>query len=399
MPLTVGRKLTIAFVVALGLVAATGLLSARSARDLAGVARSVESGGESPSQTEWIALRARAREARLQAETTEGLLGAGLAVVLFLAPLAFLIVRRELRIRREAEVALEVSEARFRAATDGSLDAFYVLGAVRDGQGTIFDFEFVHVNRQAESLLGLRRDEVIGQRLGELVPSTRTNGFLTKYISVMQTGAVEEEDVEVRSPSVRAAWIHQQVVPLGDGVAITSRDITERKQHEEALRALSLVDELTGLYNRRGFLTLAQQQLKLARRGNRELLLLFVDMDDFKEINDSWGHGEGDTALRRTAEILRHTFRDSDIIARMGGDEFVVLAADIAHGTDGLIMERLRAELQQRNERDGFPYRLSFSVGAAHFDPLAPPSMEELLATADAMLYEQKKHKHEHATS
>lgn len=394
MPLTVGRKLTIAFVVALGLIAASGLLSVRNARELVGVTNSVEGAGDVPSLADWERLRERARGARLRAETTEGLLAAGLAAVLLLAPLAFLIVKRELRVRHEAEQALEASEARFRAATDGSLDAFYVLRAIRDANGAVLDFEFIHVNRRAESLLGLGRDAIMGQRLCELVPATRSSGFLDKYIGVMRSGIVEEEDVEVTSPEMRAAWIHQQVVPLGDGVAITSRDITERKQHEEALRALSLVDELTGLYNRRGFLTLAQQQLKLARRGSRELLLLFVDMDDFKEINDTHGHGEGDTALKRTAAILRHTFRDSDIIARLGGDEFVVLAADIGHGTDAVIVERLRAELRLRNEQDGFPYRLSFSVGAAHFDPLDPPSMEELLATADAMLYEQKKQKH-----
>ena len=194
---------------------------------------------------------------------------------------------------------------------------------------------------------------------------------------------------------MRAAWIHHQVVPLADGVAISSRDITERKQQEEALKALLLVDELTGLYNRRGFLTLAQQQLKLAKRGHRELLLLFVDMDDFKEINDTFGHNEGDVALTRAAAILRKTFRDSDIIARLGGDEFVVLAADIVHGRAQVIIDRLRQELDERNEKDGYGYRLSFSVGVASFDPLRPPSIEDLLATADAMLYEQKRQKSE----
>ena len=171
------------------------------------------------------------------------------------------------------------------------------------------------------------------------------------------------------------------------------RDISERKRSEDALRALSLVDELTGLYNRRGFLTLAQQQLKLAKRGHRELVLLFIDMDDFKEINDTFGHGEGDTALKRASAILKHTFRDSDIIARLGGDEFVVLATDT--GADGreIIINRLRQELRDRNEQDGYPYSLSFSVGAARFDPESSPSVEDLLAAADSMLYEQKRYK------
>jgi diguanylate cyclase (GGDEF)-like protein len=170
-----------------------------------------------------------------------------------------------------------------------------------------------------------------------------------------------------------------------------------QKRHEEELRALSLVDDLTGLNNRRGFLTLAQQQIKMARRNKRELVLLFVDMDDFKHINDRHGHQQGDVALQRAARVLRATFRDSDIIARLGGDEFVVLAADT--GTSASIVERLRHELAVRNESDGLPYTLSFSVGAARFDPEDPPTIEELLHTADSMLYEQKRQRRSpHAT-
>jgi diguanylate cyclase (GGDEF)-like protein len=166
-------------------------------------------------------------------------------------------------------------------------------------------------------------------------------------------------------------------------------DARTRKQHEDELRALSLIDDLTGLNNRRGFLALAQQQIKLARRNKRELVLLFVDMDDFKQINDRHGHQEGDVALQRAAKVLRSTFRDSDIIARLGGDEFVVLAADT--GTSASIVQRLREELSERNARDGYPYTMSFSVGAARFDPEKPPTIEDLLQTADAMLYEQKR--------
>jgi diguanylate cyclase (GGDEF)-like protein len=162
-----------------------------------------------------------------------------------------------------------------------------------------------------------------------------------------------------------------------------------QKKHEEELRALSLVDDLTGINNRRGFLTLAQQQIKHARRNKRELVLLFVDLDDFKSINDRYGHQQGDVALQRAARVLRATFRDSDIIARLGGDEFVVLAADT--GTSTSIIERMRKELDERNTKDGLPYTISFSVGAARFDPEDPPTIEELLHMADSMLYEQKR--------
>ncbi len=251
------------------------------------------------------------------------------------------------------------------------------------------------INARCEVLLGLPRHAAVGQRLCELLPVNRTQGFFDKYVQVMSMGAVLEEEFEVTAPELPAIWIHHQVVPLEDGVAITSRDVTKRKRAEEALHALSLVDELTGLYNRRGFMTLAQQHLKLARRSHRELLLLFIDMDNFKTINDAFGHPEGDIALTRAAHILRKTFRDSDIIARIGGDEFVVLAADSPSTARDSVLSRLRSELRERNAADGFPYTLSFSVGVAHFDPHAPPTIEGLLATADAMLLEQKKHRRE----
>jgi diguanylate cyclase (GGDEF)-like protein/PAS domain S-box-containing protein len=344
-------------------------------------------------ERERLQLRSTAAAAHVTADRSGFILRFGFVLMAILAPLAFFMVRNDFEVRRNAARSLQESESRFRAAADGSLDAFYVLRAIRDRENQVMDFEFVDLNARAESLLGHARDGIVGQRLCELIPVNRSAGFFDKYRRVLENSAVLEEEVEVMLSDYGEGWIHHQVVPLVDGVAITSRDITERKRQEEALRALSLIDELTGLYNRRGFMTLATQQLKIARRGHRELVLLFVDMDDFKEINDTFGHREGDVALNRAAGILKKTFRDSDIIARMGGDEFVVLATDTVADGSEIVINRLRRELSERNAMDGFPYRLSFSVGAARFDPLAPPTIEELLATADAMLYDQKRHK------
>lgn len=387
MRLTVARKLVLAGTVLIALFLAVGLVAYLSSHELEGVARALAVAQGDNAGHATAALE--------RAATSRTLLGLAALALVVMGPFAVRILWREVAIRRAAEDALAVSEARFRAAVEGGHDAFYVLSAVRDRAGAVLDFEFAYLNAEAERLLGHPREHVIGQRLCELVPSNRSNGFFATYVEAMRQGRVVEGEHEVTDGDVRAGWIRYQVVPLGDGVAITSRDITERKQHEDALRSLSLMDELTGLYNRRGFLALAQQQLKLARRGHRELVLLFVDMDDFKEINDRFGHREGDVALQRTAAILRTTFRDSDIIARLGGDEFVVLATDIAHGTGPLIVDRLRNELRERNDRDGYSYRLSFSVGLATFDPDHPPEIEDLLATADAMLYEQKRARHE----
>jgi diguanylate cyclase (GGDEF)-like protein len=120
-----------------------------------------------------------------------------------------------------------------------------------------------------------------------------------------------------------------------------AEDITERKRMEAEIREMSLRDLLTGLYNRRGFITLAEQQLKAANRAHRPLQLTFADCDRLKWINDTLGHKEGDKALIDTAQILRQTFRESDIIARLGGDEFAILSIDTADMKHGELLQRL----------------------------------------------------------
>lgn len=156
------------------------------------------------------------------------------------------------------------------------------------------------------------------------------------------------------------------------------------------LSNLALKDELTGLYNRRGFLALAERQLKLARRSDRSLVLIFIDVDGLKEINDVFGHAEGDTALKCTAEALEMTFRDSDVIARFGGDEFAVLAIEASGQSEVTIRERLTEFLSsaRRQESD---YKFSVSLGTARFDPWNPTSLRELIAAADQAMYEQKR--------
>jgi len=156
------------------------------------------------------------------------------------------------------------------------------------------------------------------------------------------------------------------------------------------LRAASLVDELTGLYNRRGFLFLTQQQLKIANRMKRGLLLLFADLDDLKRINDTLGHHEGDLALVETANMLKETFRGADIIARIGGDEFAIITIEARKDSSEILTSRLRANLEARNATGPRPYRLSLSVGVARYDAENPCSIGELLAQADALMYEQK---------
>ncbi|MBS1253038.1 MAG: putative diguanylate cyclase DgcC [Anaerolineales bacterium] len=183
-------------------------------------------------------------------------------------------------------------------------------------------------------------------------------------------------------------------IMVGDefiGVVAVYTDITERVRMEETLRAMALLDELTSLYNRRGFSILAEQQLKTADRGDRRMLLLFADLDGLKGINDTFGHAEGDRALMQAADVLEETFRESDIVARIGGDEFVVLAVE-THGSPAEVLAiRLQENLEARNAEADRSYELSLSVGLVHYDPQTPCSIEELLTQADKAMYEQKR--------
>lgn len=165
----------------------------------------------------------------------------------------------------------------------------------------------------------------------------------------------------------------------------------ERHQLQATVRSLSLLDELTGLYNRRGFFTLAERQLKLAPRIQIGLTLVLADLDGLKQINDTFGHGQGDLALVKTAEVLRQTFRDSDIIARLAGDEFTVLVSDDSTFSGEVIQRRLQEELNDFNAQAQLPCRLSLSLGTAHFDPMCPRPIEQLMAQADQAMYGQKR--------
>jgi len=178
---------------------------------------------------------------------------------------------------------------------------------------------------------------------------------------------------------------------LGVGVAVIveKRHLSDQV-HIQQLNDMAIIDELTGLNNRRGFLTLAQQQLKFSERNEEKATLLFMDLNRFKEINDTYGHKTGDTALVRLAGILTSTFRGSDIVGRFGGDEFVVLAMDTAEGTEEIMIDRLESNIEEEKARSDAPYELSLSIGTAVFDPAEPKMLELLILEADEKMYEDK---------
>jgi diguanylate cyclase (GGDEF)-like protein len=167
----------------------------------------------------------------------------------------------------------------------------------------------------------------------------------------------------------------------------------ERHRFQQQVRDESLTDELSGLYNRRGFYAFAQQHLRLASRSKRGLAVVFLDLDGLKHINDTYGHAAGDQALVDVARILQETFRDSDIIARMGGDEFAVMVLDTEREQAEHLCARLESSLDRLNASRSRQYELSLSTGICHCQPAPPCCADELIARADQAMYEQKRRK------
>ncbi len=169
----------------------------------------------------------------------------------------------------------------------------------------------------------------------------------------------------------------------------------ERHYTQEHWRNLSYEDDLTSLYNRRGLMALGEQQLRLARRKKEKLLILFVDLDDLKKINDAQGHDAGNQAIMEAAELLKKCFRESDVVARLGGDEFIVLLDATDRARFAELADRLEEHVATTNRQPSRDYQLSLSFGTAEFDPDVPGTLEELIKKADMAMYAAKRRKKE----
>jgi diguanylate cyclase (GGDEF)-like protein/PAS domain S-box-containing protein len=256
-------------------------------------------------------------------------------------------------------------------------------------EGTI-----IRTNRKSREILGYEESDLLGKPVGVVMSDeSACRGLIDE---VRKTGSVESVEILLRTkpgrliPAVFSGSMVKDRTGLILGIIGISRDISDRKRIEEELRALSLIDELTGLYNRRGFMTLAKHQQKVSARTGKDMLLIYADVDDFKKINDTYGHNAGDAALVQTAKIFKESFRSSDITARLGGDEFAVLAVEASAPCSDLLKDRLEGKLLSKLAGADLPFELSLSIGMVCFDPKAPCSIEDLLAEADRAMYARK---------
>jgi diguanylate cyclase (GGDEF)-like protein/PAS domain S-box-containing protein len=277
----------------------------------------------------------------------------------------------------------------------------------RDVSQSIFviinaDQRVILANQRTCEVLGYQSEEVIGRNWFDWFIPERIRSELKENFNNWVAGEVGileyyEHPVLAKDGTERIIAWQNTILQEEAGKVVASlcfgEDITERKRTEEELKALTLRDELTGLYNRRGFLNLAEQQLKIADRMKQELLLIFFDLDGMKRINDTYGHQEGDQALTQAAQILKETFRESDIVGRYGGDEFAVLVLESDESKGALITKRLREITSRHNLQANRLYALGLSFGMARFDPYKPSTLDELIRQADQEMYRNKKTK------
>jgi diguanylate cyclase (GGDEF)-like protein len=327
---------------------------------------------------------------------------------------------RLVRERDDADKALRDSESRLREAIEASLDAMFILRAVRSPEGNIADLTIADCNREALLRTRARRSHIVGRSAGAVFRDARKRGLLDACARVVETGDPFTCEYRIHTDDAPFGWAWLQIVRVGDGVAVTARDITAQKASEDSLRALALIDDLTGVSNRRGFLTAAERECQRAIREHRSALLAYIDVNDFKQINDTHGHAEGDEALRAIGKVLRAVFRGADVIGRIGGDEFAVLVlptnfqapsdeADrrvhdlLEHIEDG-IRHRIVYQLAKANSAaatGGREYEISLSVGVASVADMSGESMSAsaslaaLMAEADERLYEAKRARRE----
>ncbi|CAB4558782.1 unannotated protein [freshwater metagenome] len=216
----------------------------------------------------------------------------------------------------------EVEYSLLRRAAFASMDAESILTAEFDTSGHVVDFRFVVTNLAAATVLRKPMVDLLDHLVSEVFPSSAAK-IIEVWAGCLASGTALIEEIEIASDTEQPRWIRQQILPLGDAIAVTSHDITDRRRAEEELRRLAHQDPLTELPNRRAALDGICASLE--RHGHASpTTVLFVDLDRFKAINDTFGHAGGDDLLRQIAARLGSVLRGEDMVARFGGDEFVI---------------------------------------------------------------------------
>lgn len=280
-----------------------------------------------------------------------------------------------------------------------------ILNAVGEGIfGLDRDGVITFANPAASRMLGCEQSELVGNNLHRVAHCKTETGEHYPEKDCPMSAAIRDG---IARRGTEVFWrkdntsfpIRYTSTPIEEdyeiqGAVVTFSDITERKKWEEKLHRAVITDDLTGLFNRRGFMTMADTLIKISARDKIDLLLVYVDFDNMKWINDTFGHQVGDQALIETATLLRDTFRLADVIGRIGGDEFVILCTDKSPmGSEETIAQRLVDNLDRINSQHNRKYPLSVSFGIARYNQESACSIDELLSRADTAMYQNKESK------
>jgi diguanylate cyclase (GGDEF)-like protein/PAS domain S-box-containing protein len=353
----------------------------------------------------WVREQTTLMQRRAQANTAELLatwgVGFGALLSIVLAALSYVRTSSDMRTLQRAAGQLRASEEHFRLLTENTGDLVRLL----DPKGQV-----TYVSPSVRQLLGFDVDEFQALAARTLMHPDELQ-IASAILYNIETGTLNSgvSTYRLRHKDGDYRWfeVFWTVLRDADGsvnsIHTVGRDVTERRLHDERiaaraeqLRTQSLRDELTKLYNRRGFLQVAGEAYALALRDGASAALIFIDLNGMKAINDELGHDVGDAALRDAAEVIQEALRPTDIAARLGGDEFVAFARDFTLGDLSALRGRVRALADQREalrarSNPDSSYRLSMSVGAAFATVGAVTTLEQLIEQADAAMYEQKR--------
>lgn len=296
-----------------------------------------------------------------------------------------------------AGVVVDVTEEvqaqeRLRALIDTMQDPWVLMEALRDPDGRIVDFVYRDANSAACAYNGVAHEDLVGLTLLELLPAHLDSGLLAQYAEVVETGVplVLDDSPFPSDEGEGVRYFDNRGVKAGDGISFTWRDVTDRVERRKALAAQARQDPLTGLANRTGLLEGIEEAFQREPRQGEHVAVLYCDVDGLKAVNDGFGHRVGDHLLRSVADRMTGSVRRDDIVARIGGDEFVVVAVGV---TDDQAALSLAAKLAEAVSRpltvDGANLLPRISIGVAMARPGQNP--EDVLAAADRALYRQKK--------
>lgn len=277
----------------------------------------------------------------------------------------------------ETRQALEESEERYRTLFNTMLEGCQVIN---------FNWEYVYINEALEDQINKSRDELIGKKMTEIYPGIEKTSMYTVLQDCMENRITREIENKFKFPDGTVKWFQLRVHPVKEGIFILSNDITERKQREKRVEFMSLHDNLTQLYNRTYF---EAEIERLNTKRQLPITMIMIDLNGLKIINDTYGHKIGDKFLVKSAQLLEDIFRQEDIIARWGGDEFVILLTQTNQKTAERLTQRIKKAEEKVNVTEEETMPLSLAVGYAVKEE-SSTDIYSLFTKAEDMMYKDK---------